>query len=186
LCEINLRGTPRLLAEALSCPSASGAETNLAGSILTYLLSALEKGLFTDAFEQNCGVLEQLFTLLWGPAPDDDPMTLAADIEIARSVEENHRARMLIDGGLMRYFLDVEVEGRARGQVNDFVCMWPPSKKFSIQARFSETARMVPAASLIVAIASSPPGILFVMIGIRLVGQHCLRVTDRLTRCRAR
>src|SRR5215469_7606275 len=99
------------------------------------------------------GDLDRAGVSLFYPS-DNDFIAVADDFNVARAGEENHGAGMLVDRSFMGNLFDIKIEDRIPREV--LVCMRSPSKKNSIQLRFSETPRIRPAAFLIRSISSSP------------------------------
>src|SRR5262245_66639704 len=56
--------------------------------------------------------------LVLSAPPDDDAVTITGDANVTRPIEEDHRARVLIDSGFVRNFFHVDIEDRAGGKID--------------------------------------------------------------------
>ena len=72
------------------------------------------------------------------------------------SIEEDHGARVFVDGGFVRYFFYVNIEDGPSGKIDSLGVHQVAFEENSTQQRFSETPSMVPAAFLIESTISSP------------------------------
>ena len=82
------------------------------------MLSAAERRRFTrnSEFVEHYG---QSGEILAGREPcHDNFIAFPNDLKIARAVEQNHRAGMFVDRGLMRNFFDVNIEHATGRQVD--------------------------------------------------------------------
>jgi hypothetical protein len=64
----------------------------------------------------------RLVRLRWdsgsGTPCDDDPISVTGNADVTRPIEEDHRARVLVDSGFVRNFFYVDIEDGAGGKID--------------------------------------------------------------------
>ena len=92
------------------------------------------------------------------PTADDDLIPVASNSDVTRTIEEDHRAWVFVDRGLVRNFFHVNIEDKSGREIDGLrVHQVAFEEQFDPTAIF-RNAEMMPAAFLVVSIISFAVG----------------------------